>query len=359
MNYIIFGGGFDPIHLGHLNMAKQASTFLDAEVIFVPARISVWKNKSIEASKKVEMIKLSIKDEPRFRIDLFELNSGKDVNYSIDTIRYFKNKYRHDKLYYLIGSDQVNSFHLWKEAENIASSVQLVYFARPGYELDENNIKKYHMLEIKGEVVDVSSSDIRELKSLMIPLEVLRYIEDNRLYFINKINEYIDEYRLNHSISVARLAYDIALKHQLKNPEKVYTAAILHDVGKEYKDSKAIMEQYFEEYKDMPAFSYHQFVGAYLAKTVFGIEDETILNAIKFHATGNENMDEVSMIVYAADKIDPSRDYDSTELITAMMDNDIEKGFRIVLKANQEFLDEQGKMTDNPLTSKCFKQYLV
>lgn len=360
MNKIIFGGGFDPIHLGHINMAKEASRFLNAEVIFVPAPISIWKKESIPAEFKVEMINLSIEGLKGFSVDLFEINSGKQENYSIDTVRYFKNKYPNDELFYLIGSDQVNNFHKWKDALGLSKLAHIVFFKRPGYDNSLENIDKYHMLAIdSGELLDIDSTSIRNLKSIKVDPKVLRFIEDKKLYFINKISTMMSEKRLAHSISVARLAYDIAKKHEMKDADRVYIAALLHDIGKECPDSKQIMEKYYPEYLDLPKYAYHQFVGEHLAKEIFGVENKEMLSAIRYHCTGNEKMNEIAQIIYAADKIDPIRDYDSSSLIAAMMNNSVQEGFKIVLKANKEFLEEKEKGTQNYLTLKCFKYYLV
>jgi nicotinate-nucleotide adenylyltransferase len=83
MKLIIFGGAFDPIHIGHLNMAEEAHKQLGADVFFVLAPISVWKETSAPIEDKINMINLSIKDKPYFHLDLFEINSGKNTNYSI------------------------------------------------------------------------------------------------------------------------------------------------------------------------------------------------------------------------------------------------------------------------------------
>lgn len=357
MNKILFGGSFDPIHLGHINMALQASKQLDADVIFLPSPVAVWKTDSIDVEHKIKMISLAIEDYPRFHIDLYEVEKGEEQNYSIDTVRYFVNKYPNDTFFYLIGADHVNAFHKWKEAEELSKLANIIFFARPNLPLDEENIKKYHMKKIVGSLVDVSSTDIRALKSLETDKKVIDYIVYNNLYFIPKIRSFIKEKRFNHSVSVASLAYGIAKNGGLARPDKAYIAGLLHDVGKET-DPGEIMVKHYNQYLDMPKFSYHQFVGEYIAKTEFGIEDEDILEAIKYHATGNEKMSILGRIIYAADKIEPTRGFDSSDLIKAMI-NDIESGFITVLKANKEFLISKGKMVNDRLTSNCFKYYKV
>ena len=356
MNKILFGGSFDPIHLGHLNMAEQASKQLDADVIFLPSPISVWKDKSVEIEHKINMIKLSINGNPRFHLDLFEVEKGDKQNYSIDTARYFVNKYPNDTFYYLIGTDQVNAFERWKEAEELSKIVRIIFFARPDYELKQENVKRFNMLQIVGSPKDISSTDIRALKDLQLVKPVIDYIVTNNLYFVPRIRDFLKEKRFNHSVSVASLAYDIAKKHDLDRPDRAYIAGLLHDVGKEI-DQKPIMVEAYKEYLDLPKFAYHQFAGDYIARKEFGIVDEEILEAIRFHATGNENMCTLAKIIYAADKIEPTRGFDSKELIDAMM-NDIDEGFVIVLKANKEFLEKNRGDINNRLTSKCFKCYI-
>ena len=359
MNIIIFGGSFDPVHNGHLNMAEKAQKDLDGEVYFVPAPVSVWKETSIPAEDKINMLKLAIKEKEHFHIDTFEVDSGKKTNYSIDTVRYFKNKYPDANLFFLIGYDQLNEFHRWKDAEELASIAKIIFFVRPDVTLTNDNKDKFHMKEISGGGIVVSSSDIRELKSLDLPDEVIDYIAEHRLYYVKKMRNYINERRLNHSISVAKTAYEIAKANRMNNPKRAYVAGLLHDIGKwnDEREERKVVEAHFKEFLDLPPFAYHQFAGAYTAKNDFQINDEEIIKAIEFHATGTDDMTPLGKIIYAADKIEPTRAFDSSDLIEAMME-DYEAGFKIVLKANKEFLESHRGNIDNRLTSKCFKQYL-
>ena len=225
-NIVLFGGAFDPIHNGHINMAEEASRQLDADVFFIPARISVWKSDSAPIEDKINMINLACQESPlknRFHVSRYEADLKSDVNYTIDTVKHFKKQYKDAQLFLLIGTDQVNSFHKWKDADELASLTQIIYFARPDLELDEQNIKRFKMRKIEGQMVDVSSTDIRDLKSWSTADSVLHYSTIHHLYFINKIKEYMSNERLEHTISVANLSYTIAKENHLTNAKKALT----------------------------------------------------------------------------------------------------------------------------------------
>ena len=363
-NYIIYGGSFDPIHNGHLRIARAASLKLNADVIFVPARSPRWKQCEASAKDRLKMMKLVLRSyaPAGSQISDFELNSSNDINYTIDTIRYFLKKYPTSKFYLLIGGDQVNKFPEWKEAAVIADLVQIVYVPRPGVHIDEEITYEYKMLNLNYlESGDVSSTDIRLGLSHDLPKEVLNYIEKKRLYFVKKVAEYVDEKRLNHSIEVAKLAYEIAVVNKLENPSKFYFTGLFHDIGKLANYGKInpeqIMNEEYSEYLDMPKFAYHQFIGEHILKTDFGIKDEDILNAVKFHCTGCANMSELGMVVYASDKIEPTRQFDSRFLINSCMKN-WKQGFLDTLEDNRKYLLAHSKDIENRLTDECFKMYL-
>ena len=357
MNRIIFGGGFDPIHLGHINMALVAKEVLKGEVIFVPAQVAVWKEDSINKEHKLAMLKLAIAKYDGFSIDTFEMDQ-KEQPRSYQTVDYFKKKYPRDKLYFLIGQDQANSFDKWANPEQIAKNTQIVYYKRPKYVVNQANVDRFGMTAIEGPVVDTSSSDIRALKSLALNEEVLNYIEQNNLYFVGKVRSYIKESRFNHSLEVAHLAYRLA-KLQGLDYQKAYIAGILHDIAKgiDKDESLALMKQFYPDFLDIGAYAYHQFLGEMLAKRDFEVVDEEILNAIKYHTTGRKDMCWLEKLIYAADKIEPTRQFDSSDLIKAMEES-LNEGFVTVLKANYEYLSKNKKSIDNRLSDECFKAYL-
>lgn len=362
-NLVIFGGGFDPIHNGHLNMAINASDVLNAEVFFVPARVSVWKETSgATAMQKIEMINLAIKElgkEDRLFTSDYEANSDRDINYSIDTVKYFRDKFPEKELFLLIGTDQVNSFDKWKEAEQIASIAHIVFFPRPGYELDKNMIDRFKMQQINGNTIEESSTNIKALKSLKIPFAVASYIIDNNLYFMKKIKTYMSDKRYLHSISVAKLSAEIAISNGIKEWGKFLRAGLLHDIAKELpmKEQKTLMQEHYSRYQDFPPAIYHQFLGGYLAKKDFGLTNAEEIEAIEYHTTGKKEMTVLGKVIYAADKIEPTRGFDSSEMVKTMKVN-IEEGFRFVLSENRKYFVVKEIQFDNPLTAECMDYYL-
>lgn len=360
---IIFGGTFDPVHNAHMRIAIAASLKLNADVIFVPSKSPRWKNPLTSSEHRTKMLKLALKDAPSgSMISDFELKSGDEINYSIDTVKYFINKYPKAKLYFLIGADQVNKFNEWKDAEELSKLATITFVSRPNYPLDKSVVDKYHMLDLGFlDSGDTSSTDVRELKSIDIPDNVREYIEKNRLYYVGKLEKYLPEQRLLHSLRVADLSLKIAKINKLEHPERFYFAGLLHDLGKTYKtdssDSISFMKEHFPEYMDLPKFSYHQFIGAYLAEHDFGVKDEIILDAIKYHCTGKANMSDVGMVVYAADKIEPSRPFDSKWLINSCFKN-WKQGFLDTLEDNKKYLLNHNKDITNRFTDECFEMYL-
>lgn len=197
-------------------------------------------------------------------------------------------------------------------------------------------------------------------------------IEFNSKYFIlnsngvsaneeilNIISSFLDEKRYKHCLSVGTLAYKIAISNNLKDPIKYYFAGIVHDIGKNLDNNSEYINKYLsEKEKKYPKYMYHQFLGYYLVKEIFSLDDEYILNAIKYHCSGRKNMSAIEKIIYSSDKIDPLRGYDSSYMIEAMLNN-FETGFILVLGENKKFINNKKlKYSDNELTEECYEYYL-
>lgn len=358
---IIYGGSFDPIHNGHLRIAKETIRKLGGKLFFVPAKNPRWKETASSEEDRLKMIELALEEanEPSFHIDTIEY-SRTGLSYSVDTVRYFLDKYRGRDIYFLIGGDQVNSFPKWKDAKEISSSVKVIYSERNDIKIDPSITKDYNLIPLGFDKAgEISSSSIRSLQMMDEPDPVRHYIEDNDLYYMQKMHEYLGEKRLRHSIRVANLAYELAISNHFEHPWKAYIAGVLHDIGKEMprEQSDALMAKEFPEWASYPHFCHHQFVGAYLAKKDFGITDQEILEAIMSHCTGKANMNDLGIVVFEADKTDPGRGYDSKYLIDGCK-KDFKKGFKTLLEQDIEYFKNKGIEVKDDLTLGCFNYYL-
>jgi len=179
----LYGGSFDPIHHGHLILARQAleDLFLD-RVIFIPAAESPFKPDHLgaPAEDRLAMISLAVQDEPRFFVDPLELNR-EAPSYTIHTARAYKAQYPKDELFCLIGEDHVPALQKWNEFEQLDQLVNFAILSRSDMPLEVH-------YPVVNRHFDLSSTEIRNRVannlpiSYLVPENVLRYIHERNLY---------------------------------------------------------------------------------------------------------------------------------------------------------------------------------
>ncbi len=358
MKIIVFPGSFDPLHNGHLQIARSAKSQIKADlVLFLLSPSTVWKKVDTPFNDRANMINEALTEEGFKLCRIEEENEGK-TNYTYETLLKLKYTYPEDELFLLIGADQANLFHKWQKPEEIAALATILVYKRKGSNLATNNINTFKMLVITGPKREVSSTAIRHGENIDVPSPVLEYLVRNKLYFSGQIAKRMSNKRYLHSVEVAKLSRLIALSNNL-DPLPAFLAGLYHDIGKEVPEAKtmAIMEKYYAKYLDLPAWSYHSFVGEYISKKEFNVTNKDILRAIRFHTTAGAKMKKLDKILYAADKIEPTRDFDSSELIAAMLAN-VDQGFVTVLKANIDYFKAKGIDYQNRLTYEAIVYYL-
>ena len=196
MNIAIFGGTFDPVHLGHLIICEQAyNSFNLDKVIFMPAGIPPHKvGSTITADKhRLNMLKMAVADNQHFYISKWELNRS-HKSYTIDTYKYIKKKYKNDNIYFIIGADSLFEIFEWKQPEYLLENTHFIVARRPEYHIDnilnDQRYKPYreNIDLLDNCLVDISSSQIRKMitngKSIKyFTLDcVIDYISNNDLY---------------------------------------------------------------------------------------------------------------------------------------------------------------------------------
>jgi len=193
---IVFGGSFDPVHVGHIILARDVKEKLKADkVIFVPAAQAPLKDKhKASAEDRLKMLELALEREEDFLIEDYEIKRG-GVSYTVYTLEYLKEKYRGEELYLLLGSDSFLKFHMWKEPLRILELAKIVVVDREGKLKEVEKYIEERFKEFRDSIVflplrriDVSSTEIRERikqgKSIycLVPEKVEEYIKKRGLY---------------------------------------------------------------------------------------------------------------------------------------------------------------------------------
>lgn len=195
----IFGGSFDPVHLGHLGLAMDAMQQAELEkVIFVPARIQPFKmdKKLTSGEDRVAMLKAAISETPGFELSTYELDAG-GVSYTYLTLEALQKQLGSDvRLYFITGADTFIKIRSWKNASQWLGNYSYIIGTRPGYRMDElvdcmDSIRHEYnteVLHIENKQLDISSTEIREraadgktVAALVLPA-VERYIREHELY---------------------------------------------------------------------------------------------------------------------------------------------------------------------------------
>lgn len=192
----IIGGTFDPIHIGHLIAAEQARTKLElTEVLFMPAGQPWFKanNGITSAYHREEMVRLAISSNPNFKLCTVEIGRT-GPSYTIDTMVELHDRQEVDNPYFILGSDSIEGFPLWKEPAKLLQICRLVVVSRSGSQMDLSSLEAAvpglldNVTLLEMPVIDISSSNIRRRIAqgvsfrYLVPVEVQQYIIKNRLY---------------------------------------------------------------------------------------------------------------------------------------------------------------------------------
>ncbi len=210
----IFGGTFDPIHQGHIQVTLHIEKELSLDhIYFVPAYLSPYKTQGsvVAAHHRLEMVKRAIAPFSHFSVSEFELNK-KGISYTIDTLKHTKNLLPSQaEVYFILGTDAFLGISQWKQVDELFATAHWVIVSRPGYPfkplsqiLNNEKLAKEFMGLSGGKeykhftghtlyffelpTMDISSSELREKisrhepYSSFVPKEVAEYIQAHHLY---------------------------------------------------------------------------------------------------------------------------------------------------------------------------------
>ena len=335
----IYGGTYNPPHLGHLTAAKAAiEQLLLDKLLLIPAAVPPHKEipaGSPSSKQRLRMTELNFADIwQQVSVSDMELcREGK--SYTSDTLRELKEQYPNDELYLLMGTDMFLSLESWHEPETVMALSHLGVFAREYG--DDLTAQKAHLEEKYGahiiivenpDVVEISSTEIREHITEhkdKLTDTVWGYIQREHLYGTNCnlkhltpqqlrpiALSYLKPKRMPHVLGTAEEAAKLAGMFGVDETE-ARVAGLLHDCTKKL-DMDAQMtlcRKYGIELDELERKALkllHAKTGAAIAKNEFGVSED-VYQAILWHTTGRAGMSKLEKILYLADYIEPSREF--------------------------------------------------
>ena len=370
MRIAIYGGSFNPPHIGHAEAARAASKALEPDkFLIIPTNTP--PHKELEANspspeQRLEFCRLAFGDIPGVEVSDMELRrEGK--SYTADTVDALLEQYPGAEICIVMGTDMFLSFRSWYRWQHMLETCTLAVLSREDFDRREiENFKAELEKENGAKVIliphlplPMSSTEIRErlrrgLGSDDLCQGVYECIIRNGYYdakpelswLRQMVMPYLKENRIAHVTGVESQAVMLAMRWGA-DPDTAAIAGILHDITKAQNKEKQL--KLCEKYgiilenaeRENPALL-HARTGAALAKERFGISDE-IYEAIRWHTTGKPDMSTLEKIIYLADYTEPTRDFEGVEELRELSFEDLDRAMALGLEMSIEDLTERGK----------------
>ncbi|MCL2401933.1 MAG: nicotinate (nicotinamide) nucleotide adenylyltransferase [Oscillospiraceae bacterium] len=371
----IFGGTFNPPHIGHVDSAKAAVRQLGLDtLIVVPSGIPPHKslpNDTPPADMRIHMTRTAFAElESAIVSDIEAMKPG--VSYTVDTIEAIHEAYPNAELFLLIGTDMYLTLDAWQDSDTLLKTAIPAVFSRGPDDLTDitayaRSIQKrfnVHTETVTNNVIEISSSQLRDL---LPKREGFKYINDTNYAYIIKNRLYgakpdwhwlrsraysmLKQSRIPHVAGCEAEALRLAARWNV-DADDAREAAILHDITKQLKPEAHVM--LLEKY-GVPSGTakgeeklLHAKSGAALAYAEFGVSD-TVADAILWHTTGRANMSALEKVIYLADYIEPTRDFDGVDTLRSLAYEDLDKAMEMGLELSIQDMESRG-ITPNQTT---------
>jgi nicotinate-nucleotide adenylyltransferase len=192
----ILGGTFNPVHIGHLNIAETALIDFNLDkVVFMPCYIPPHKeNNALPGEIRYELLEAALSKYENFEVSDFELKKG-GISYSVDTLKALKEQHPYNEYFFIIGADSLCELHKWRDIYTLLELCTFLTVTRPGYVINDSSVQlkepwKTKLLQniSKNSSINVSSSNVRrilrdgESVGYMLPPDVEAIITERNLY---------------------------------------------------------------------------------------------------------------------------------------------------------------------------------
>lgn len=187
MNIALYGGKFDPIQMGHINLVKQTLIRMPEvdQMWLIPARTHPWRKLHTSAADRLAMLKRL--ETTKIKICDVDLARPEPTR-TIDTIKELRKRYPDYRFYWICGSDTLDRFDEWEDHDQLVKLLKFMVIPRPGFNKNKLRVGFYLIPGGKFPELDLSSTEIRSLvksgKSIhgLVPLAVEKYISKHKLY---------------------------------------------------------------------------------------------------------------------------------------------------------------------------------
>ncbi len=370
----IYGGTFNPPHIGHIQAAKQAVTALGlTKLLVIPDRIAPHKQmprNTPTPQQRLDMLRLATADCPQLEVSDLELQR-EGVSYTYQTILQLREAYPEAELVLFMGTDMFLSFHTWKHPEIILEHASLgVFYRGEKGEADAIEARKAEMEQqgakiylVKNAVIHISSTQMRRLLAFrcageFLPRGVLDYIREYHLYdtrapwknlpmdqLENVVISLLNPNRIAHVLGCRDTAVELA-RHWGADVTDAARAGILHDITKAIDGplQLTLCDAYGKVLSDFSKRypkTLHALTGSLVAERIFG-ENPAVVSAIEHHTTGKADMNLLEKIIYVADYMEPNRNFPGVEKLRALAFEDIDAALKLGLEMTLEHLNRQG-----------------
>ena len=377
MNIGIYGGTFDPPHIGHVTAARAAMEVLGLDkLVLVPDAQPPHKalpEGGAAPRQRYDMAVLATAAlGKRAEVSDMELRRS-GVSYTADTLAALREQYPDDTLYLLMGSDMFLSLHNWRRPEAIMAMAHIAPFSREAEDESAAFAAQSARLEREfgaqvtvvpnPQVVELSSTEVRAALAQgggedLLPPPVWGYIQRERLYDTHTdlthltpeelrpiALSYLKPKRMPHVLGTEQEAVRLAERYGA-DVTKARIAALLHDCTKklDMDEQLALCKKYhipLDELEQKALKLLHSKTGAAIARDVFAVDDD-VYNAIMYHTTGKPDMTLLEKIIYLADYIEPTRDFPGVETLRRTVYEDLDRGLLMGLTMTIDEMEEMG-----------------
>ena len=367
----IYGGTFNPPHIGHIRAAEYAVKELQLDrLLVIPSRISPHKQlpkDSPTPQQRLEMLKIATAGLPNMEVSDLELNR-EGTSYTYQTVQQVRQMYPDAKIYLLMGTDMFLSFHSWRNPELITQDAALAVFYRGDKnEVDAINSRvaevEWEVELIENPIIDISSTQLRRMlvfgcADSFLPQGVGDYIRSHGFYGTDEcyrdlpmeelekvVVSLLDPKRINHVLGCRDTAVELA-KIWGADETDAARAGLLHDITKALDGPLqltlcdaygTILDKFGKDYPK----TLHALTGSLVAQRIFG-ENEAVVSAIRSHTTGKAGMNTLEKIIYVADYMEPNRDFPGVNKLRHLAKTDLDGAMKLGLEMTMAHLARQG-----------------